>query len=67
MAIDPIKSFCGTNGQRKPCEELFFNVAVGWVFSFVMVNVKNAATRVKYVAYYLIMAGENGAMIAPWP
>lgn len=60
-------NFCGTaDGKRKPCEELFYNVVVGWVFTFVMVNVKNAATRVKYFAYYLVVAGENGAMIALW-
>lgn len=60
-------NFCGSaDGKRKPCEEFFYNVVVGWVFTFVMVNVKNAATRVKYAAYYTIMAGENAAMIALW-
>jgi len=31
-----------------------------------MLNVKAAATRVKYVVYYLLMAGENAAMITLW-
>lgn len=60
-------NFCGTkDGKRKHCEEFFYNVVVGWVFTFVMINVKAAATRVKYSIYYLLMATENTAMIVLW-
>lgn len=31
-----------------------------------MINVKAAATRIKYTLYYILMAGENAAMIALW-
>lgn len=60
-------NFCGTNdGKRKHCEEFFYNVVVGWMFTFVMINVKAAATRVKYSVYYLLMAAENTTMIVLW-
>lgn len=60
-------NFCGTiDGKRNQCGEFFYNVVVGWVFTFVMINVKATATRVKYTVYYLLMAAENTTMIVIW-
>ena len=60
-------NFCGTqDGTRKPCAEFFYNIVVGWVFTFVMINVKAAATRIKFTVYYLLMAAENTTMIVIW-
>lgn len=43
-----------------------YNIVIGWVYTFVMINVKNEATRYKYIFYYIIMIGENATMIAFW-
>lgn len=60
-------NFCGTvDGKRNNCGEFFYNIVVGWVFTFVMINVKATATRVKYTVYYLLMAAENTTMIVLW-
>jgi hypothetical protein len=60
-------NFCGTpDGKRNNCGEFFYNIVVGWMFTFVMINVKATATRVKYSVYYLLMAAENTTMIVLW-
>jgi len=60
-------NFCGSqDGKRRTLLELFYNIVVGWIFVFVMISVKAGATRVKYSLYYLLMAGENVAMIVLW-
>lgn len=36
------------------------------MFVFVLINVKSAATRVKYTVFYLLIAAENTTMIVLW-
>lgn len=36
------------------------------MFTFVIINVKAAATRIKYAVFYVIMAAENATMIVFW-
>lgn len=60
-------NFCGTpDGERKQFAEFFYNIVIGWVYTFVMINVKAAATRLKYAVFYVIIAIENTAMIVLW-
>lgn len=39
---------------------------MGWVFTFAIINVKAAATRIKYTVFYILLAVENATLITLW-
>ncbi|XP_013775682.2 XK-related protein 4-like [Limulus polyphemus] len=60
-------SFCDSEtGEKRQCEEYLFNMAIGAVYLFCFLNVKDEPTRLKYLAYYIIVFIENSLMIILW-
>ncbi|XP_076313785.1 XK-related protein 4-like isoform X3 [Tachypleus tridentatus] len=60
-------SFCDTEtGEKRQCEEYLFNMVIGAVYLFCFLNVKDEPTRLKYLAYYIIVFIENSSMIVLW-
>ncbi|XP_076316645.1 XK-related protein 6-like [Tachypleus tridentatus] len=60
-------SFCDSEtGEKRQCEEYLFNMVIGAVYLFCFLNVKDEPTRIKYLAYYIIVFIENLSMIVLW-
>lgn len=48
------------------CLEVLYNIAVGCLYLFTFMNVKDTPTRWKYVFYYALYYVENVVMISLW-
>ncbi|KAK2727409.1 hypothetical protein QYM36_008039 [Artemia franciscana] len=54
------------DGKKKPCAEFLFNIIMGWVYVFCVINLKSSPGRLKYITYYIIYGAENISMIVLW-
>ena len=45
---------------------MVYNIVMGFVFTFDIVNVKDGPTRYKHIVYYIIVLIEGASLLAVW-
>ena len=55
-----------TNFGRGRIEAALFAAAIGAVYCYSYVNVREGVARWRILAFYTLAAAENGAMVAAW-
>ena len=61
-------NFCGSgdDGTPRPISEFIYNLVMAFVLVYDIVDLKDGPTRLKHLAYYVIVAIENGALLGIW-
>lgn len=65
--VTQYSTFCSdSDGNVFPCQEVFYNGIIAFVYNFSFFNISEGSTRIKIVLYYTLNFLEGTAFVALW-